>query len=82
MRGIPVKAVNENTPILGGRLKRPISTAARQQCPWLRDNVTIVADRRGAQEYYNSVMNLYASWGIDYIKIDDFSCPIMRRRSS
>ena len=24
----------------------------------------------GAQEYYNSMINLYASWGIDYIKLD------------
>jgi alpha-galactosidase len=24
----------------------------------------------GAQEYINSIVNLYASWGIDYIKID------------
>jgi alpha-galactosidase len=24
----------------------------------------------GAQEYYNSMINLYASWGIDFIKLD------------
>ena len=24
----------------------------------------------GAQEYINSIVNLYASWGIDYIKLD------------
>jgi alpha-galactosidase len=24
----------------------------------------------GAQEYYNSMINLYASWGIDFIKVD------------
>jgi hypothetical protein len=25
----------------------------------------------GAQEYYNSVFELYASWEIDYVKVDD-----------
>jgi hypothetical protein len=45
------------------------------QCPWLRDNYTIVADKPGAQEYYNSIFELYASWGIDFIKIDDLSRP-------
>lgn len=76
MRGVPVIAVNEKTPILGveGRTAADIYSR-RQQCPWLRDNYTVEADRPGAQEYYNSVMQLYAAWGIDYIKIDDLSRP-------
>jgi hypothetical protein len=76
MRGIPVKAVNERTRVLGidGVTAADIYSE-RDQCRWLRDNYTIEADRRGAQEYFNSVMQLYASWGIDYIKIDDLSRP-------
>jgi len=27
----------------------------------------------GAQEYYNSLADLYASWGVDYIKMDDMN---------
>jgi hypothetical protein len=25
----------------------------------------------GAQEYYNSLFQLYAEWGVDYVKVDD-----------
>jgi hypothetical protein len=37
---------------------------------------TIVPGKAGAQEYYNSIFELYASWGLDFIKIDDLSSPI------
>jgi alpha-galactosidase len=29
----------------------------------------------GAQEYYDSVFALMASWGLDYVKVDDLSSP-------
>jgi hypothetical protein len=29
----------------------------------------------GAQEYYDSVFALFASWGLDYVKVDDLSSP-------
>ena len=32
----------------------------------------------GAQEYYDSVFRLYASWGVDFIKADDMSRPYAR----
>ncbi|MCX6329893.1 MAG: glycoside hydrolase family 27 protein, partial [Bacteroidia bacterium] len=43
------------------------------QCVWLRDMYTIVAGKSGAQEYYNSLFQLYASWGVDFVKVDDLS---------
>ena len=45
------------------------------QCEWLRDNFTVLADKPGAQEYYDSIFELYAQWGVDFIKIDDLSRP-------
>ena len=36
---------------------------------------TVDAKKEGAQAYYNSLFNLYASWGLDFIKIDDLSAP-------
>lgn len=30
----------------------------------------------GAQEYYDSLFELYESWGIDYVKADDLLSPI------
>ncbi len=75
MRGIPVVAVKKNTPILGSDAHAADIYSKEQQCPWLRDMYTIVADREGAQEYYDSIFKLYASWDVDYIKIDDLSRP-------
>ncbi len=75
MRGIPVEAVKKNTPILGSDARAADIYSTRQQCRWLRDMYTIVADRPGAQEYYDSIFKLYASWEVDYVKIDDLSRP-------
>ena len=36
---------------------------------------TVVAEKNGAQEYYNSLFKLYASWGLDFVKVDDLSSP-------
>jgi alpha-galactosidase len=76
MRGIPKKAVEEKMPIKGtnGITADQIYTT-NMQCAWLKDNYTIVADKPGAQEYYNSIFELYAAWGVDFIKIDDLSRP-------
>jgi hypothetical protein len=41
----------------------------------LQDNYTVVAAKEGAQEYYNSIFDLYASWGVDFVKVDDLSRP-------
>jgi len=76
MRGIPKKAVEEKMPIkcANGVTADQIYTTALQ-CEWLKDNYTIVADKPGAQEYYDSIFELYAQWGVDFIKIDDLSRP-------
>ena len=29
----------------------------------------------GAQEYYDSVFELFAAWGLDFVKVDDLSRP-------
>ena len=31
--------------------------------------------RKGAQEYYDSIFELYAGWGVDYVKVDDIARP-------
>ncbi|GGF13866.1 glycoside hydrolase family 27 protein [Flavobacterium limi] len=76
MRGIPKKAVEEKMPVKGanGVTADQIYTTALQ-CEWLKDNYTILADKPGAQEYYDSIFELYAQWGVDFIKIDDLSRP-------
>jgi alpha-galactosidase len=73
MRGIPVIAVKRNTPILGSNAKAADIYTPDGQCTWLRDMYGVVAGKPGAQEYYNSLFQLYASWGLDFVKIDDLS---------
>ena len=74
MRGIPVLAVKKNTPILGSKPTANQIYTTELQCQWLKDMYG-VADKPGAQEYYNSLFNLYASWGLDFVKVDDLSRP-------
>jgi len=76
MRGVPKKAVEDKLPIKGtkGITADQIYTTAIQ-CEWLKDNYTVVADKPGAQEYYDSLFELYASWGVDFVKVDDLSAP-------
>lgn len=76
MRGIPKMAVENKMPIKGTKgITADMIYSTDLQCLWLRDNYTIVADQPGAQEYYNSIMDMYAEWGVDFIKIDDLSRP-------
>jgi len=77
MRGVPKVAVENKLPIKGTHgITADQIYSPDEQCEWLRDNYTIVADKPGAQEYYNSIFDMYASWGVDFVKIDDLSAPI------
>lgn len=75
MRGVPVIAAEKNLPVCGTDISAKDISSNEGQCKWLRDMFTIVAGKAGAQEYYNSIMELYASWGVDFLKIDDLSYP-------
>ncbi len=76
MRGIPKLAVERKLPILGANgVTADQIYSTEMQCKWLKDNYTIVADRPGAQEYYNSIFDMYAEWGVDFVKVDDISRP-------
>lgn len=76
MRGIPRIAVDKKLAIEGteGITADQISSK-NNLCKWLSDNYTIDATKKGAQEYYNSIFKLYASWGVDFVKVDDLSAP-------
>ncbi len=71
MRGIPREAYRENTPIEGTPyFARDIADVA-DTCHWNNQNYGVNMDAPGAQEFYNSVVNEIASWGVDFIKYDD-----------
>ncbi len=80
MRGVPVKAVQEKLPVLGAKgITADRIYSPDEQCKWLTDNYSIDMSKPGAQEYYNSIVRLYASWGVDFIKCDDLSAPIYHK---
>lgn len=71
MRGIPRKAVELNLPIKGTNVRAADVANKADTCVWCDFNYGVDMDRPGAQEYYDSVMELLASWGIDFVKLDD-----------
>lgn len=73
MRGIPVQAVETKTPVKGTNLTADQISYDREGCPWYNSLRTLNFAEKGAQEYYNSIFELYASWGVDYIKADDLN---------
>ena len=77
MRGVPVVAVNKQLPIKGNKNNKTAADiySTALQCSWLKDNYTILAEKDGAQDYYDSIFELYASWGIDFVKVDDLARP-------
>ena len=73
MRGIPVQAVEHNTPILGSSAHACDIAQPADVCYWFKGNYGINMTREGAQAYYDSIVQLYASWGADFIKADDIN---------
>ena len=37
-------------------------------CSWDTQSVGLDPSKPGAQQYYNSLIELYAEWGVDFIK--------------
>ena len=73
LRGIPKKAVEANLPIAGSNYHAVDAADKKETCPWNPDNFGIDAAKPGAQAYYDSIATLYASWGVDLIKVDCIS---------
>lgn len=78
LRGIPRQAVDKNLPILGTSYHAQDIANRGDVCPWNPDMYGVDMTKPGAQEYYNSVVALIASWGVDYLKVDDISRPYHR----
>jgi len=75
MRGIPRQAVAAKTPIKGTTYTAADIADTNSVCEWNTDMYGVDMTKPGAQEYYNSVFELMASWGLDFIKVDDLSRP-------
>ena len=71
MRGIPRIAVEKNSPIKGTKYKAKDIFTTIDDCNWCTYMHGVDMTKPGSQEYYNSVFNQFAQWGIDFVKIDD-----------
>jgi hypothetical protein len=71
MRGIAREVVQKNLPIKGTRYFAADIANTNDTCNWSSLSYGIDMDKPGAQEYYDSVVELVASWGVDFIKYDD-----------
>lgn len=65
MRGVPRRAP------VAAQIADPQSI-----CRWNSDMYGVDLSKPGGQEYYDSIVRLYASWGVDYIKADDMARPL------
>src|SRR5580704_10516663 len=73
LRGIPKQAVDHNLPIAGSIYHAADAADPSDTCSWNFDNYGISATKPGAQAYYDSIAQLYASWGVDLLKVDCIS---------
>jgi hypothetical protein len=75
MRGIHRVAAFNKMPILGSKATAHDISETFDTCNWCNHMYGVDANKEGAQEYYNSIFKLYASWGVDFIKADDTMFP-------
>ncbi|MGN0522486.1 MAG: glycoside hydrolase family 27 protein [Eubacterium sp.] len=78
MRGIPRQAVHADTPIKNSKYSARQIAHHFSVCSWNTDMYGL-KNCEGAQDYYNSIFELYAQWGVDFIKCDDIAVTEFRK---
>jgi alpha-galactosidase len=72
LRGIPREAVAKDTRITHSPYKASEAANTDDTCPW-STYMYGVQDAPAGQAYYNSIFELYAGWGVDFVKADCIS---------
>jgi len=72
VRGIPRGVVKDNLPIADSSFHAEDAADIGSPCPWDQGNWG-VKDNAAGQAYYDSMIKLYAAWGLDFIKVDCIS---------
>jgi len=75
MRGIPRQAWEQNLPVKGTTATARDIAITTSICSWNPDMYGVDVSKPAGQAYYDSLFELYASWGVDFIKVDDLSRP-------
>lgn len=74
MRGIPRFAAHNHLPIKthdGTKISADMIANPYSLSRWNPDMYGVDASKPYAQDYYDSIFELYAQWGVDFVKIDD-----------
>ena len=71
LRGIPWQAADKNLPVMNSSYGAASIAQPDKGCEWYDGFYGVDMTKPGAQEYYNSIFKLYASWGVDFVKADD-----------
>jgi hypothetical protein len=74
IRGIPREAVNKDLRIADSQYRAAEAANKSDTCAWNSDNYGVKYTPAG-QQYYDSIATLYASWRVDFVKIDCISSP-------
>jgi hypothetical protein len=75
MRGVPRLAVKQNLPIFGSDFHCTDAADTSSLCVWCADMFGVRGETAAGQAYYDSLLKLYAGWGLDFVKVDDLSEP-------
>ena len=75
MRGIPRIAVDKNLPVYGTNYTAKDVADLDHVCKWNPDNYGLNQSHPGAQAWYDAQLDLFASWGLDFLKVDDMQTP-------
>ena len=73
MRGMPRMAAHKHLPIFGSKFGCHEAANPNSICMWNPDMYGLRCDQATAWDYYNSIFQLYAEWGVDFIKCDDIA---------
>lgn len=75
MRGIPRIAVDKNLPVYGTNYTAKDVADLDHVCKWNPDNYGLNQSHPGAQAWYDAQLDLFASCGLDFLKVDDMQTP-------
>jgi alpha-galactosidase len=74
MRGVPRKSVTANSPILNSTYTASQAGNTGDTCAW-DSHMYGVNNNAAGQAWYDSIYSQYASWGVDFVKVDDMMNP-------
>lgn len=75
MRGMPRMAAHNDMPIFESEFTARQVADSGSICAWNPDMYGLRCEdnEEGARAYYNSIFQLYAKWGVDFVKVDDIA---------